>query len=102
MRFSPQVEIQLIRILHEALTNIIKHAQARRAKISITTSSDKAMITIEDDGQGVFLNHHPVGNLHFGLETMKQRARSAGGKFAVSSVPGCGTKLLIELPLAQQ
>jgi nitrate/nitrite-specific signal transduction histidine kinase len=101
IRFSSEVEIQLIRILHEALTNIVKHAQARRAKITIENTYVSAMISIEDDGQGICENRNLTASLHFGLETMKRRAESVGGSFVVSSVPRRGTKVVIELPLAK-
>jgi len=53
IQFAPQVEIQFIRILHEALTNMVKHAGATRGKITITTDDCSATVTIEDDGRGI-------------------------------------------------
>ena len=52
VRFSPQVEIQLIRILHEALTNIIKHAQAKQVLIRIAVTGRHFVLHISDDGKG--------------------------------------------------
>src|SRR5215510_13525982 len=99
--FSSQVEIQLIRIIHEALTNIVKHAHATRGKITIESDNDTAAITIEDDGRGFCGNKSAEPNLHFGLQTMKDRAESVGGALSVCSSPGRGTRVTIQLPLAR-
>jgi len=99
--FSSQVEIQLIRIIHEALTNIVKHAHATRGKITIESDNDTAAITIEDDGKGFCENKSAEANLHFGLQTMKDRAESVGGALNVCSSPGRGTRVTIQLPLAR-
>jgi signal transduction histidine kinase len=101
IRFSSQVEIQLIRIIHEALTNIVKHAHATKAKITIENDNDTAAITIEDDGKGFCEGKSPEPSLHFGLQTMKDRAESVGGGLSVCSSPGRGTRLTIQLPLAK-
>jgi len=102
INFSSQVEIQLIRIIHEALTNIVKHARAMKGKITIENDNDAATITIEDDGRGFFTDRTLETSLRFGLETMKDRAKSVGGKLGINSVPGRGTQVIIRLPLAQQ
>src|SRR5262245_43372872 len=99
--FSSQVEIQLIRIIHEALTNIVKHAHATRGKITIESDNDTAAITIEDDGNGFCENKSAEPNLHFGLQTMKDRAESVGGALSVCRSPGRGTRVTIQLPLAR-
>jgi nitrate/nitrite-specific signal transduction histidine kinase len=101
IRFSSQVEIQLIRIIHEALTNIVKHAQATKGKITIENDNDTASITIEDDGKGFCEDQSPEPNLHFGLQTMKDRAESVGGGLSVCGSPGRGTRVTIQLPLAK-
>jgi len=101
IRFSSQVEIQLIRIIHEALTNIVKHARATRGKITIESDNDTAAITIEDDGKGFCEGKSPEPSLHFGLQTMKDRAESVGGGLNVCSSPGRGTRVTIQLPLAK-
>jgi len=97
--FSPGVEIQFIRILHEALANIVKHAHASRGTIRITPREDTATITIEDDGEGFCPTKISESSLRFGLSTMKARAQSAGGDLCVESAPGIGTRVTIHLPL---
>jgi nitrate/nitrite-specific signal transduction histidine kinase len=102
INFSSQVEIQLIRIIHEALTNIAKHAEGTKGKITIEDGGEIARITIEDDGRGFSTDRTAEKNLRFGLETMKDRAKSVGGKLSINSAPGQGTRVIIELPLAKQ
>ena len=101
INFSSPVEIQLIRIIHEALTNIVKHADATKGKVTITADGEIANITIADDGRG-FADRTSETHLRFGLKTMKDRAKSAGGKLSISSGPGQGTRVLIQLPLARR
>ena len=100
--FSPQVEIQFVRIIHEALTNIVKHARGTKGKITIENNDDTACITVEDDGEGFLEDSVSANGLHFGLATMKDRAESVGGKLTISSAPQKGTRVTILLPLARQ
>ncbi len=99
INFSSPVEIQLIRIIHEALTNIVKHADATKGKVTIVADGEMANITIADDGRG-FADRTSETHLRFGLKTMKDRVKSAGGKLSISSKPGQGTQVLVQLPLA--
>lgn len=102
VRFSPQVEVQLIRIIHEALTNVFKHAGARRSVVKFEGEGDFTRVTIEDDGRGFAVNPGGNGGLHFGLKTMRERAEAAGGEFAVESSQDRGTKITVRLPLASK
>jgi len=99
IQFAPRVEIQFIRIVHEALTNMVKHARATRGKITITTDDCSAKIIIEDDGRGFYPETFSEASLHFGLKTMHDRARSVGADLQLDSAPGRGTKLTLCLPL---
>jgi two-component system nitrate/nitrite sensor histidine kinase NarX len=101
VRFSPHVEVQLIRIIHEALMNVSKHAQANRSVITFELAAADANITIEDDGEGFSLEEVQRDSLHFGLKTMKERAEAVGGKLTIESVPGKGTKVIVRLPLRE-
>ncbi len=101
LNFSSQVEIQLIRIIHEALTNIVKHAHATKGKITIENNKETAVITIEDDGKGFAEIKTSQPSLHFGLQTMKDRAESVGGALSVHSSQGRGTRVTIQLPLVK-
>ncbi len=100
--FSLEVEVQLIRIIHEALANVIKHAQASQSAVKFEREGDAIKITIEDDGKG-FVPEQVVGKkLHFGLKTMRERAEAIGGNLAVESAPGKGTRVIVILPFKER
>ena len=100
-RLSPEVETQLIRIIQEALTNVWRHAHARRALISFARDNGMVQVAVTDDGVG--FSEDPTvadGERHFGLQTMRERAESVGGSFAVVSDPRSGTRVVVRLPAA--
>ncbi len=93
------IEIQLIRIIQEALTNVRKHADARSATVRLTVEHDQLLVQIEDDGCGFDLTRSVrTGWPHFGLQTMQERAHAIGGTFAVESTPAAGTKVMVRFP----
>jgi signal transduction histidine kinase len=99
-RLSPRVEIQLIRIIQEALANVRRHAQARHSSVLLELDEGQAKVTVRDDGQGF----DPAqvtrrGRVCFGLQTMQERAESVGGTFGVDSQPGNGTQVTVRLPI---
>ena len=102
IRFSPQVEIQLIRIIHEALTNVFKHAETKRCAVKFDHDAKFAKITVEDDGKGFLVDDVVGKGLHFGLQTMRERAEGVGGMLTVESTPGGGTKVIVHLPLDEK
>jgi signal transduction histidine kinase len=102
LRFAPDVEVQLIRIVHEALTNVFKHAQARHGTVNLEAADGFGQIMIEDDGRGFVLSDSPDNGLHLGLKTMRERAEAAGGKLTINSVSGKGTQVVVCLPLDER
>ena len=101
-RFSPQVEIQLIRIIHEALTNVFKHAPAARSEVRFEREGDFSKVTIEDNGKGFLMQEAARNGLHFGLHTMRERAEGVGGKLTVDTAPGRGTRVIVHLPFEER
>ncbi len=100
--FPANTELQVIRIIQEALTNIRKHAKARHAWVRILTGDDKAKITIEDDGRGFNVSRIKRGDWpQFGLQTMRERAESVGATLDIESTPGHGTQVSLLIPLVQ-
>ena len=99
LRLSFDAELQLLRIVQEALTNVRKHATACRASVCLTPVDEKVHLVIEDDGQG-FDPTGPTGAGWpcFGLKTMRERAESISGTFAVESRPGAGTRVVVTVP----
>ncbi len=99
-RLSPEAEIQLMRVIQEALTNVRKHANAKHAWVSICRNGDEAVISVQDNGQGFDSELLRREELHrFGLRTMRERVERVGGRFTVTSVPGEGTNVQVFLPI---
>jgi signal transduction histidine kinase len=97
---SPQIELQAIRIVQEALSNIRKHAEATRATIRIAAGDDGVIIVIEDDGKGFNIDKSEKGDwTKFGLRNMKERADSINGSLFIESKPEIGTKVTLKIPL---
>src|SRR5579862_5152910 len=120
---QPPQEIALFRIAQEALSNTIRHAAARRVRASLSYLEEGVRLLIEDDGRGFapdalevpaprvtpsFLPYFDDPSLpalseaagHFGLQTMRERARLVGGWLTLESAPGQGTRILVDLPYA--
>lgn len=99
-RFSPEVAVQIVRVVQEALTNVRKHANADWARVCIGRSGGEARVVVEDNGCGFdpeMLGRSDV--LSFGMRTMRERVERVGGRFTVDSVPGEGTRVQIILPV---
>ena len=96
-RLPTPIEIVLYRAVQEGLTNVIRHARAQRAHITLERSPHAVWLTIVDDGQGIEPGQKAEGGL--GLEGMRERVSLAGGRLQIDSAPGAGTRIVIELPL---
>jgi len=89
------VEVATYRIVTEAITNTVRHAQARVCTIHLET--DETMnLKIDDDGNGLAENYQSG----VGLSSMRERAVEIGGSFEIQSKPGQGTRLAVRLPIA--
>lgn len=98
---SPSAEIQLIRIVQEALTNVRKHSKVKAAEVTIECNDSELNLTIADRGQGFELNHLPqTGWPHFGLQTMQERAQAVGGRCTIETAQGKGCRVLVRMPLS--
>lgn len=99
-RLPEHVETALYRVAQEALQNIAKHAGARVATVRMSASPTSVLLEVADDGVGfdparVGPRHGPGG---YGLSSMAERAELLGGHLTISSTPGNGTRLRMELP----
>ncbi len=100
LRLSPGIELQLLRIVQEALANVRKHAQAQQADVAIGKAGEQVVVTVADDGIG--FNPAEIGRPgfpRFGLTTMRERAESVGGAVRWDSRPDEGTRVTVEIPL---
>ena len=97
VRLAPDVETSLYRIVQEALTNVVRHAQASVVGILLERRGDRVMLFVEDDGIGLS-NNDVKQTEHLGLVGMRERAEMLGGSLTVESVPGKGTSIIAEVP----
>lgn len=94
-------ELNVYRILQEALGNIERHARARSASVELVRLGSLLRLAIRDDGAG-FNAFQPMPRTSghgMGLVDMKERAVSVGGTFTLTSNPGEGTEIIVELPV---
>jgi signal transduction histidine kinase len=97
-RLPAEVETTLYRIVQEALTNIVKHARARSVSILVVRRGTKAMVVIEDDGEG--FDPEATREDGLGLLGMRERVALLDGRLTVESSAGAGTTLAVEVPLS--
>jgi signal transduction histidine kinase len=99
-RLTPEREIALYRIVQEVLNNVVAHANASRADVTVAFGEEVA-VTIRDDGAG-FAIPDRMSELaeagHYGLLGMRERTELAGGWLRIESEPGRGTQIEIHLP----
>jgi PAS domain S-box-containing protein len=98
--FDAPVQVQLVRILQEALTNVRKHACAHNVEIKFEAGNGWVNIIVRDDGHGF----DPAGRTdgsgeHIGLRVMRERALEVGGSFSLQSEVGRGTQVLVRVPV---
>ena len=97
-RLPPKVETALFRITQEALTNAVKHADAKTVRITLARQERSVVLTVDDNGRG-FSRVQARGE-HFGLIGMRERTASVNGALDIKSKPGAGTRLTAEIPLS--
>lgn len=94
------VQVQLTRIVQEALTNVRKHAEARRVVLSAFEKDGALVVEVQDDGKG-FLPPEDALGAQYGLRGMRERAETIGAEFQVVSAPGMGTRVRVSVALPQ-
>lgn len=91
---SPEAELVIYRIAQEALTNVVRHAGARRGVLELAAAGGRVALSIRDDGRGF----DPAATGGAGLRGMRERAVLIGGDLRLVSRPGEGTTVRLELP----
>lgn len=86
-----------------ALSNVVRHADATSAAVTLTWEPDRVLLDIVDDGRGFDPDGHTdTTGGGFGLPSMRSRVRDLGGTFGFESQPGEGTAIAITLPLGSE
>lgn len=100
VRLSGQVEISIYRLVQEALQNVYNHARAHTVIIDIRFTPNTLDVSICDDGIGFDLaTVERTNTLHFGLITMRERAKSLNGHLEIQTESGRGTSVLLSVPI---
>ncbi len=102
MRFTPEIETNLYRIVQEALNNTHKHAKAKSVEVVLEKRGDLIVLLVEDNGKG--FNPEATKNRRkgIGLIGMKERAALVGGTLEIESVPGRGTTIFVRVPASSK
>ncbi len=94
-----QLAISLYRVLQEALTNVVKHAEAHRIEVALSDEGDSIELSVSDDGQGfVPAFERVISPSGMGLAGMQERVELLGGELQVDSTPGQGTQIVARVP----
>jgi two-component system sensor histidine kinase DegS len=102
-RLRPSVEIGVYRLLQEALQNVSSHAQAAQVEAIVAFAPQKLKLTILDNGCGFDLVQvESNGNGRLGLLGMRERAESLGGRIAIETAVGTGTRVELVVPIEEE
>jgi PAS domain S-box-containing protein len=101
-RLHPELEIAGFRVVQEAVTNIVRHAQAHGVRVTLVVADGHLDLSVIDDGRGFdvpeVMNRAARGQ-HLGLLGLQERARTLGGEAKVLSAPGQGAEIRLRLPV---
>jgi PAS domain S-box-containing protein len=92
---NKDLHLAIYRILQEHLTNILKHADAKKVRIVINYLDDDIILKVSDDGKGFDMKDTSKG---IGIDNMKSRAETLGGRLTINSAPGLGCVLIAHFP----
>jgi PAS domain S-box-containing protein len=104
-RLPADLEIACYRVAQEALTNVVRHAQARHVRVEFRQQEEDVQLVIRDDGVGFNLDAIKLGatrGTSFGLLGMEERVELLGGQIEFTSHPGHGTGIQVSFPLSSQ
>ena len=96
--FGTDDAIGVYRIVQEALSNLLRHAHATRASVTVRASGGHVELVVEDDGRGFDAGALPADRPGMGLSGIAERARILGGRYTIQSSPGRGTRIVVVFP----
>jgi two-component system nitrate/nitrite sensor histidine kinase NarX len=97
----PDIQVQVLHVVQEALSNVRKHAGAREVWLEVH-QGEPWSVEVRDDGHGFDAAGSPPGEMHVGLRIMRERAARIGARVDIDSVPGAGTCVTLTLPARQE
>ena len=95
-RLDNKLEVLIYRAAHELVNNALKHAAAIQVNVQLVQEPDRLSLTVQDNGQGFDPSITPAG---MGLENIRNRVETHGGKMTIYSEPGNGTEINLEFDL---
>lgn len=98
-RLDPEQRLHLYRIVQEALSNIVRHADARFCRMRFCTDDDAFTLEIEDHGRGLPGSGDATTGAGLGLTSMRERVRMLAGSLTIGPRTGGGTRLVVRVPL---
>ena len=103
-RLAPDLEITCFRLVQEAVTNTLRHADAKLLTVRLERAEETLKLHVEDDGRGfagIETLVHAAIEGHLGIVGMRERVRTLGGTFRIRSEVGKGTAINVEMPLGK-
>jgi signal transduction histidine kinase len=97
-KIAPRTQAEILRIAHEALANVARHADATIVGVRLQITDDRIRLRVVDNGRGFDVNAAHDGS--FGLASMRERAALIGGRLRVLSRPDAGTRVILSAPFA--
>ena len=95
---TPDRDLDVLRIAHEAIHNALRHADASKITVSLRQDDGILRLEVADDGSGFDPDRADLRSKHLGLTSMEERARELGGRLEIRSTPGTGTTVSLEVP----
>jgi len=99
-RLPPPLETAVYRVVQEALTNVQRHAAAKRVSVVVRRLDEVLSVVVEDDGRG--FNPEEVDNTRLGIVGMRERVVMFGGTLEVDSAPDRGTVVVVRIPFTEE
>ncbi len=99
-RFKPERELAVFRMVQELINNTLKHAEASNLQLTLEALDGKLLLHYKDDGKGY--HHKEELDAGLGLKNLQSRSAFAGGELTMTSEPGEGVSVRLELPINEQ
>jgi signal transduction histidine kinase len=97
---APDRRAEVLKVVRESLSNIARHSNATRATVALRADDDDIEIVDTDNGEG-FVVDEERSAAHQGLHNIRARIRDLGGRLAIDSVPGLGTRIIVRIPASE-